>query len=223
MYTSTSPKQSTSISLLRVASQLGCETVLKVAKDRLRSLWPLKIPSRDSKSKILSNALTIIALAREFLIPELLRQAFYEVLCNPSFWEAVVTKRHSFKILDADLLNLYHAREVLQREWRVLLLAPPGATCLSPVDQPEQCVYTSRVQRAAYWRLHFIETAELEKGAADPVCYVDTLLDGPFFQQPNGTWCEACLADRKAAWRAAKTQWWDMLDGLFKITVNAAI
>ncbi|KAL1948027.1 hypothetical protein VTO73DRAFT_12102 [Trametes versicolor] len=198
-------------------------SVLEVAKDRLRTLWSARVPLRNSKRKGLSNAITIIALTRECRIPELLKRAFYEVLRNPSFWEAVVAKRDSLKILDADLLNLYHAREVLQRQWRTLLFAPPGSACLGSATQPQRCLYNTPAERAAHWRSHFIETAELEKGVADPVYYVDALLDGPFLQQPNGTWCKACLADRKAAWSAAKIQWWDMLDGLFKINVNAAV
>lgn len=210
--------QNDAVSLLRVATKLGCGTVHKVAKHRLRTLWPLAAPINGWTRKNLHETTTVIAIAREFDLPEVLKRAFYELLRNPSFWDTVVSKRTGVKLPDGDVLNLYHVRHVLQQEWRTLVFTPPspGSACLGSQEQ-QRCANTSRARRAGHWRSHFVETKDLENGAADPVCYVDVILEGPLFKNPDGTWCSACLAERKAAWEGAKARWWDMLDELLRI------
>lgn len=220
---STAPcSQDVAISLLRVATKLGCGTIQKFAKDRLRALWPLTAP-RGRKRKELSETIAIIALARELDLPEVLKCAFYELLRNSSFWDMVVTKRGDVKLADADVLNLYHTRHVLQQEWRALVLTPPspGSACLGPQGQ-QRCASSIRAGSAGLWRSYFIEMGSLEMGAADPMCYVDVLRDGWLFRNMvNEDWCRSCTAERKAAWEGAKTRWWDMLDGLLKIGTKA--
>ncbi len=214
--------QNEAISLLRVATKLRCGAVQKVAKHRLRTLWPLTAPGNVRKKKNLHEATTIIAIACELDLPEVLKRAFYEVIRNPSFWDLLVTKRANVKLSDADMLNLYHVRHVLQQEWRALVLTPPspGSTCLAPQEKL-RCSNASRARRAGHWRSHFVETGDLEKGAADPVCYVDAILEGPFFKKPDGTWCSECLAERKAAWEGSKVRWWGLLDRLLNIGTEA--
>lgn len=219
MYMVTLPNQSVAVPLLRVAHHLGCQTIFQAAKHRLSQLYPSTIPGRTSRKKTLDHASTIIAVAREFHLPELSKRAFYEVLRNAHFWKVVITNRTSVNLTDTDILNLYHARQVLQQEWRALLNTPPEAACIAAADH-RHCIYSSRSQRAAHWRSHFVDSGELEKGAEDPICSIDAVLQSAFFQQPVN-WCKACLDGRRDAFEAAKVRWWGMLDQLFKIEIPA--
>lgn len=214
--------QGTAVSLLRVATKLGCGTVHKVAKHRLCSLWPPTAPSNSRRRKNLNETTDIIAVARELDLPEVLKRAFYELLRNPSFWDMLVNKRANVKLPDADVITLYHARHILQQEWRALALAPtsPESVCLGTQEQ-QRCASSIPARSAGRWQSHFVQTGDLEKGALDPVCYVDVILEGPLFKRTEGPWCSACFAERKAAWEGAKARWWDTLDGLFKIETEA--
>ncbi|OJT03847.1 hypothetical protein TRAPUB_5470 [Trametes pubescens] len=155
--------------MLRMADKIGCKTVLDVAKRRLCEHWPLTVPQRTNfMKKGLSNSIAIIELARQFNIPEILKRAHYEILRSYSFWANIVANRDSVKLADTDLLTLYHARHVLQQEWRTLLLTPPVPKdlCLSS----KGCVYTESATRSEKWRSQVID--HLEDKAVDPIRYI---------------------------------------------------
>ncbi|EIW51928.1 uncharacterized protein TRAVEDRAFT_53922 [Trametes versicolor FP-101664 SS1] len=227
MHVTVPPKQSICISLVRVADKLGCKTVSDVARSRLRKLWPLLVPQRtiDWKKKTLGETTAIIALAREFNLPEVLRRAFYELVRNPAFWETITTNRDSVKLADADLIALYHARHTLQQEWRTLLLTQPlpEASCLNSQRGKDRCAYTNVASRISAWRRLVVETGHLETGAVDPIYHIDVILAAVEFRDLAGTWCTLCITERNCVWAAAKSQWWGMLDELFKIPAAAGV
>lgn len=221
MHVTVPPKQSICISLVRVADKLGCQTVSDVARNRLRKLWSLVVPPRaiDWKKRALGDTTAIIALAREYNLPEVLRRAFYELVRSSAFWEAIATDRDSVELADADLIALYHVRHTLQQEWRTLLLTQPSldASCLDAPRGKDKCMYTNIPSRVSAWQRLVVGTGHLETGAVDPIYSADVILAAAAFKNLGGTWCSLCITERKSAWAAAKARWWDMLDELFKI------
>ncbi|KAI8989209.1 hypothetical protein BD414DRAFT_536507 [Trametes punicea] len=220
-YAIAKPDQSAAISLLRVAARLECEDVLAVAKNRLCALWSRR-PSSKHKSSA-SDALAMITIGREYKVPEVLKRAFYELLRNPSFWETVASRarRPTLTVSDADLLALYHARHVLQQKWTKLLFTPPGleGRCLTTTRSrsTKKCLLDEDYERAASWQSQFVTENNLEKGAEDPLRYVESLLQEQAFKSLEETWCKACIDERKAAWEKACVDWWNSLDSLFKL------
>lgn len=208
--------------MLRVADKLGCKTVSDTARNRLRQLWPLTVPEGTAawKEKDLNETLAIIALARQFNVPELLKRAFYELIRDASFWEMIHTDRDSVELPDSDLLALYHARHELQQEWRTLILTPPspGSSCLSLPHSGNKCRYTVASQRSVSWRTLFVASCYLDKGSEDQIYYVDFMVEDSVFDDHAGKlWCTPCIEERKNAWEDAKAKWWKMLDELFKV------
>lgn len=183
-------------------------------------MWPSELLGHTWKIGFLEATTNIVAAAREFNMPELLKRAFYEFLCNPSFWEAISANRKGVNLADTDLIRLYHARHVLQQEWNTLVLTPPmpGEKCPTLLAK-KPCTFITTKRRKVYWRSHFVDTGELEKGGADLIAYANIVLEGPLFKVPDETWCKACLDERTEVWQAARNRWWDMLDGLFEIEV----
>ncbi|KAI9070275.1 hypothetical protein FKP32DRAFT_1586285 [Trametes sanguinea] len=216
---SDSPDQSACISLLRVATRVECDIVLKVAAERLRALWPLTPPRVICKKPHL-DAIHAIKAARKHHITEVLRSAFYELLRNPRFWDKLSTRRKSISLPDSDIISLQNARMALMRKWTALLFTPPnaeGGSCLTIGRGTKKCHYTEEEERARVWRSEFVHQRHLEECSEDPIYYIDAMVQGREFAALEGAWCAACVEERKVAWLDARLEWWRSLDALFKI------
>ncbi|KAL7284893.1 hypothetical protein ACG7TL_002207 [Trametes sanguinea] len=224
-YVLTPLTQAECLSLLRTAKTLECASVTEIAKHRLRSFWPPTLPGKHKKKSI-THTIEVINVAREVGVPEVLRAAYYELVRSPSFWERVATRRHALALSDADLVALYHARDVLQKKWAALLFTVPGSRgmCIGgnafnfgPVARlKERCYRNEEAARKAAWQSELVQHTFLEKGSEDPIWYVERMLQSSAFRSLEGMWCATCMEQRREAWTAARTEWWDLLNDLFK-------
>ncbi|OSC96917.1 hypothetical protein PYCCODRAFT_1440687 [Trametes coccinea BRFM310] len=224
-YVLTPPTQAECLSLLRTAKTLECASVAEIAKHRLRSFWPPTLPGKHKKKSV-THTIDVINVAREVGVPEVLRAAYYELVRSPSFWERVATRRHALALSDADLVALYHARDVLQKKWAALLFTVPGSRgmCIGgnafnsgPVARlKERCYRNEEAARKAAWQSELVQHTFLEKGSEDPIWYVERMLQSSAFRSLEGMWCATCMEQRREAWTAARTEWWDLLNDLFK-------
>ncbi|KAI0363509.1 hypothetical protein BV20DRAFT_1057988 [Pilatotrama ljubarskyi] len=209
MYTITPPSQAVALALLRVATPLGCTAVLDFARHRLRQLWPDVVPHEGMEVIGYDAALEVISAARQFGLPELLKQAFYEVLQSIAFWRHAETERHTLPLGDADLLMLYRARHVLQQLWSERILVPPPYPC--PTGK---CTRNSAADRELTWYAHIVKSGYLQKGQQDPMRHIDGL-SRYAVQTLAKSWCGACLDKNIVAWATAKQEWWKKMDELF--------
>ncbi|KAL7284894.1 hypothetical protein ACG7TL_002208 [Trametes sanguinea] len=208
--------QSVCVVLLRVAARVECDLVLRFAKDRLRSLWPLTLPPMISKIT-LKDAINVINIARNYNIPEVLRRAFYEVLRSSVFWDQLHARRPVKSLSKSDIISLQHARIVLQEKATALFFIPPGENgkCASSGRAKRRCTVHDR---ASAWTSSFVTQSRLKVCSKDPLGFADSINLGDEFEDLEDSWCPACLEERKLAWAAAKLEWWASLDSLFKIS-----
>ncbi|KAM5531973.1 hypothetical protein V8D89_014373 [Ganoderma adspersum] len=241
--------------LLRASNVLGCALVHDLAKKAVAKQWPsLQPPKRNADSRWsaasrprASDAIQAIVHARKYRIPLVLKCAFYELLRNTAFWEAVdhthtnsrvaLPERESSADRDllaplsrGDLVRLQQARWKLREAWDALLRTPPGSdagwkgtTCT--VCPPAQNGRPLTQSRTDAWAIETAHAGERVSKFGDPIAgtyLVEDWLDS-LKRHSRGKWCEGCLEERKYAWREARTTWWQHLDGWLQTGLGVSV
>ncbi|KAI0327383.1 hypothetical protein GY45DRAFT_1132639 [Cubamyces sp. BRFM 1775] len=221
--------QLVALSLLRAGTRLKCDIALDAAKGRLRELWPTTPPDYEGQNAAThpKDVWTVIDTARKHGVPEVLKRALYALLLKPSAWERPPPgqkhARPGVQVPTSDVLMLYHARHVLQREWQALLFVVPGESggrCVREADAgADRCRVVEKEPRAMKWRSTLIHNGFWDKGAGDVIGYAGVVAEkmSAHAAEPaeKRVWCTLCLHERRAAFLAAREKWWGMLDELF--------
>ncbi|KAI1790687.1 hypothetical protein LXA43DRAFT_1095288 [Ganoderma leucocontextum] len=189
---------SNTVSLLEAAVLLSCGAVLRLAKNRMYAFWDSRlVPEKLGLGDIRSYTTTIatIHLARNHNIPSLLKRTFYELLSSEEYWDVYHTDRASIDLCSTDRERLLFARDVLGKLWREFILTVPDMTIPAVNRHPvlnNMCCHPCG-NRGDIWRSYVIEKGDLERGGLDP------------------------LRNKESAWKVKRVEWWEMLDGLFKL------
>lgn len=115
------PQFDTVVSILRASGVFDFSTMFTFATDYLKDMFPSTLPLSSSKKAPIQEdqAMTAVALGREFSIPEILKRAFYELLCTRTVNNADTSPVHE---LDrTDIIHLLNAQKQLHAEWLRLL------------------------------------------------------------------------------------------------------
>ncbi|OSC96915.1 hypothetical protein PYCCODRAFT_1212386 [Trametes coccinea BRFM310] len=138
-------------SLIRAAHALSFKAIVAFATHLLHQMWPSDLDKLCRPEERAAAAATqTILLAQDCELPELLRPAYYELLCTPGFGQDLSVYLHaeSSGVPDSaarlkaesdedeknappptlpasDFVRLANAKQTLQREWQALVRAPP--------------------------------------------------------------------------------------------------
>ncbi|KAL7284891.1 hypothetical protein ACG7TL_002205 [Trametes sanguinea] len=138
-------------SLIRAAHALSFKAIVAFATHLLHQMWPSDLDKLSGPEERDAEAATqTILLAQDCELPELLRPAYYELLCTPGFGQDLSVYLHaeSSSVPDSaarlkaesdedeknappptlpasDFVRLANAKQTLQREWQALVRAPP--------------------------------------------------------------------------------------------------
>ncbi|KAI1784066.1 hypothetical protein LXA43DRAFT_248326 [Ganoderma leucocontextum] len=247
---STAPED-TLYALLRASDVLGCDLVHGLAKQTVARQWlSLQPPGKDSILVVsgrrrTEGAVQAIAHARKYHIRGVLKRAFYDLLRNPTFWDAVGLTHTNSGVARAeveqrcsadrkmlaplsrgDIVRLQQARWELREAWDVLLHTPPGSdagwkgtTCsVCPHGRPRS------LSREDAWAVELAHAGE-RVSFRDPITRtycIEEWLDS-LKRASEGKWCDGCLEERKFMWREARTGWWQKLDGWLQTGEGASV
>ena len=225
--------------LAQIGRALDCVDVRTCACDKLRARYERSDPPEPKEPTAAARygpcgscktAVQVIALARAQDIPSLIKRAAYELVACPQLWSRIDGGMRAGKLPRVpilkleDMVRLYAAREWLQRQWRVLVLTPPGRVvdvegratvcmCISQKEgreKAEWCIWVQGATRELKW--FWIWRMFIEEGAKDPFTGLG-LLKKQESVLLQGGWCSRCFRERSEAWKMAKVQWWAELDG----------
>jgi len=128
-------------SILRASTTLCFPRFRELSIHILQETWPRELDSYDNN--IIPFAADTIILAKQYRVPNVLKRAYYELLCNEDMNQESSSRN---RLPSEDLYLLIETRGALLHEWM----------SLTAVSSLQQCVHMSTSLNAAKARWHKI-------------------------------------------------------------------
>ncbi|TFK85399.1 hypothetical protein K466DRAFT_494802 [Polyporus arcularius HHB13444] len=184
-------------SLLRAAHTLKFKTILGFATHLLREQWPQDLSRLSAEPR--AHAVETIHLAQQCEVPEVLKNAYYELLRTPNFGQDLTVYLHAESADDShplniateddeknappprlaasDFVRLVRAKDALQKEWMTVV-------CVAPLPSVVPCPLAPFVndKNAGEEKLKSAKTCA-ETRAGDEVEWTLRLIDNRVFER----------------------------------------